>query len=38
MYQACRRPGMKPRQQRARFMRESAEQRPDFTQTEGEDG
>lgn len=35
MYQACRRPGRKPRQQSAMLMRESALQRPRFTQTVG---
>lgn len=35
MYQACRRPGRKPRQQRARLMRPSALQTPRLTQTKG---
>lgn len=33
MYQAWRRPGRKPRQQRARLIKESTEQRPVLTQT-----
>ena len=33
MYQACRRPGTKPRTQRRILMRESAEQMPRLTQT-----
>lgn len=33
MYQAWRRPGRKPSMQRRMLMRESAEQRPHFTQT-----
>jgi hypothetical protein len=33
VHQACRRPGMKPRQQRQMLMSESAEQIPRFTQT-----
>lgn len=33
MYQACRRPGRKPRKQRAMLMKESALQMPRFTQT-----
>lgn len=35
MYQACSRPGRKPRQHRARLINESALQRPRFTQTVG---
>lgn len=35
MYQACSRPGMKPRQHNAMLMKESALQRPRLTHTVG---
>ncbi len=35
MYQECSRPGRKPRQHRARLMKESALQRPRLTHTVG---